>query len=293
MLVSLATSLTILEAQTGVFPNPSIPDPGTEGLLLQYIATIGEHADKLQCNNGNLGLQSSLLKDWSVPIRFNTDNRGGGCGWSMAVLDSAGRFPGLSLSIKWGPAIAQNAGETPTNDNECVWSGNFQITPTRYRPVQWATNAAANTGEIGVDTDDRKNKCPITFTVDNGPPNFEWRIRIWNASPPDAADKIICGDSSIAPPGYRTATLGKPVQFVFDMRHGWACIMQMQLAYAESKQQDASGDYTVVAGDTLWKLAKVYLGDSRRYMEIFRANAGVLLTPNMITVGQHLKMPGK
>ena len=56
---------------------------------------------------------------------------------------------------------------------------------------------------------------------------------------------------------------------------------------------DVHGVHTVVAGETLSKLAKEYLGDAGRYMEIFNANTDTLTNPDMIKVGQHLKIPVK
>ena len=56
---------------------------------------------------------------------------------------------------------------------------------------------------------------------------------------------------------------------------------------------DVHGMHTVVAGETLSKLAKEYLGDAGRYMEIFNANKDTLTNPDLIKVGQHLKIPAK
>ena len=49
--------------------------------------------------------------------------------------------------------------------------------------------------------------------------------------------------------------------------------------------------YTVKAGDTLGKIAKEMLGDSKKYMMIFEANRDVLDDPDHIEPGQVLKMP--
>jgi len=49
--------------------------------------------------------------------------------------------------------------------------------------------------------------------------------------------------------------------------------------------------YTVVAGDTLSKVAKHYYGDANKYMKIFEANKDQLKDPNMIKVGQVLRIP--
>jgi nucleoid-associated protein YgaU len=54
---------------------------------------------------------------------------------------------------------------------------------------------------------------------------------------------------------------------------------------------DVYGVHTVVSGDTLSKLAKQYLGDAGRYMDVFKANTGTLTDPNMIKVGQKLTIP--
>ncbi len=56
---------------------------------------------------------------------------------------------------------------------------------------------------------------------------------------------------------------------------------------------DVYGFYTVVSGDTLSKIAKAHLGDAMRYMEIFNINKDVLTNPDMIKVGQKIKLPSK
>lgn len=54
----------------------------------------------------------------------------------------------------------------------------------------------------------------------------------------------------------------------------------------------ASGhEYTVQAGDSLWKIAEAELGNGARYMEIFEANTDILDNPDLIKPGQVLKIP--
>jgi nucleoid-associated protein YgaU len=53
----------------------------------------------------------------------------------------------------------------------------------------------------------------------------------------------------------------------------------------------AAQTYTVQAGDTLSKISKQFYGDANKYMKIFEANKDVLNDPNMIKVGQVLKVP--
>jgi nucleoid-associated protein YgaU len=49
--------------------------------------------------------------------------------------------------------------------------------------------------------------------------------------------------------------------------------------------------YAVVPGDTLSKIAKHHYGDANKYMKIFEANKDQLKDPNMIQVGQKLRIP--
>jgi nucleoid-associated protein YgaU len=49
--------------------------------------------------------------------------------------------------------------------------------------------------------------------------------------------------------------------------------------------------HIVVAGDTLGHLAQKYYGKASAYMKIFEANRDILSDPNLIKVGQKLKIP--
>jgi nucleoid-associated protein YgaU len=53
------------------------------------------------------------------------------------------------------------------------------------------------------------------------------------------------------------------------------------------------GVYTVQKGDTLSKLAKEVYGDMKLYTKIFEANKDQLKNPDVIQVGQKLKLPPK
>lgn len=50
----------------------------------------------------------------------------------------------------------------------------------------------------------------------------------------------------------------------------------------------ANALYIVQAGDTLWRLAKKYLGKGEQYLEIAKANPHIGSNPNFIKVGQKL-----
>lgn len=49
--------------------------------------------------------------------------------------------------------------------------------------------------------------------------------------------------------------------------------------------------YTVVSGDTLYKIAKAQLGDGGRWEEIYNLNTDIISNPNLIYSGQILKLP--
>ena len=65
------------------------------------------------------------------------------------------------------------------------------------------------------------------------------------------------------------------------------------VADIQAQQSDVFGVHKVVGGDTLSKIAKHYLGDANRYMEIFNANKDTLTSPDLIKVGQHLTITAK
>ena len=49
--------------------------------------------------------------------------------------------------------------------------------------------------------------------------------------------------------------------------------------------------HEVVSGDTLGKIAKEYFKDASKYTKIFEANTDQLSNPDLIKVGQKLKIP--
>jgi nucleoid-associated protein YgaU len=71
---------------------------------------------------------------------------------------------------------------------------------------------------------------------------------------------------------------------------GWE---QEIVADIQAARKDVYGVHTVASGETLSKLAKMYLGDSNRYMELFNANKDTLTDPNLIKVGQKLTIPSR
>lgn len=56
--------------------------------------------------------------------------------------------------------------------------------------------------------------------------------------------------------------------------------------------QAQATNHTVRAGDTLWGLARQYLGDPRQWRSIYEANQDRITNPDLILPGQQLVIPG-
>jgi nucleoid-associated protein YgaU len=54
---------------------------------------------------------------------------------------------------------------------------------------------------------------------------------------------------------------------------------------------DATQWHEVKKGETLWKIAEQYYGEGGLYTKIFEANRDVLKNPDLIRVGQKLRIP--
>ncbi len=60
---------------------------------------------------------------------------------------------------------------------------------------------------------------------------------------------------------------------------------------APSEEWDATQWHEVQPGDTLSKIAQKFYGDASLYGQIFEANRDILKDPNLIKVGQKLRIP--
>jgi len=70
-------------------------------------------------------------------------------------------------------------------------------------------------------------------------------------------------------------------------------INRIQVGAAPAAKPAAAGEqiHVVVSGDTLSALAKKYYGKASLYKKIFEANRDILNNPDLIKVGQKLRIP--
>ena len=59
------------------------------------------------------------------------------------------------------------------------------------------------------------------------------------------------------------------------------------------KDESIYGIYTVAAGDTLGKIARRFYGDAKKYVQIYEANRDTITDPDVIKVGQKIRLPTK
>lgn len=102
-------------------------------------------------------------------------------------------------------------------------------------------------------------------------------------------------DVSIAPPATPTTTLGTVEVFEFSAKGDGTELNKVTVPVAFGpvliSPYHGFEQYTVVAGDTLSGIAQEKYGNSSLFPRIFDANRDVISDPNLIFVGQVLRIP--
>lgn len=167
----------ILTALLGEPPNTT-----PSGIGISFVPD----GDAVQC--GGPTQQWVTSPGWTTPIRFNTDNRTGGCQLAFGIRDTALEVAGLTLTYRWQVSPGGDAGQ-------CGNQGVFQVPITSFQvfgPM------------IRLDSDDRSGWCNLTFTI-SGRNDVELDIQLW---PDGNAGRCV----NYLPQGqYRTVRSGVPV----------------------------------------------------------------------------------
>ncbi len=105
--------------------------------------------DKGQCGYEKGDIRASFGK-WSRAIYVNTDNRRGGCEYSLALLDPSGAVAGLRLTI-----TLSKVGPQP----QCDHTGEHVV------PISRDAASLVWSPKFRIDTDDREGGCQLAFAI--------------------------------------------------------------------------------------------------------------------------------
>ncbi|MEW6540565.1 MAG: LysM peptidoglycan-binding domain-containing protein [Bacillota bacterium] len=130
----------------------------------------------------------------------------------------------------------------------------------------------------------RKAKQPLRFIVTDSPINglvyiVSFNTQIIGGAPGDIYFDIVLRT-------WQETKVRTAAEIGFGLGAGVSTVA------ARPDTKPVPGTYTVKAGDSLWKIAKMQLGDGAKWKQIYEANREVIgPDPNLIKPGQQLVMP--
>ncbi|MDX3752457.1 hypothetical protein [Streptomyces sp. AK08-02] len=181
-----------------------------ESTTTAAVAEIGirfnPDGDAGQCG-GLAGEQWGRNPDFTRAIRFDTDNRSGGCQLSFGIFDPDNTLSGASVSYAFRATAGGDAGQ-------CGNPGTFQMPIQRFKTFG---------SQVRVDTDGRPGGCNLTFAV-SGRSDVILQVRYFADGDGGQCVNSLPSDQN------HTAFAGSPVTIGIDTdgRSG-GCQMQLRL----------------------------------------------------------------
>ncbi len=110
-------------------------------------------------------------------------------------------------------------------------------------------------------------------------------------SGPDMAQIINLNTEMSALRGENTALKAEIAKITAEKDHVIADLTNQIEALQAKAVEEQAATYTVKAGDSLSKIAKAIYGDWKHWKDIYEANKDTIKNPDLIRVGQELKLP--
>ncbi|MCV0393861.1 MAG: 5'-nucleotidase C-terminal domain-containing protein [Rhizobiaceae bacterium] len=234
------------------------------------------------------------------------------------VEDGAGKFPQVAgLKYSFDPSVPPNEGRVQSIE---VMEGDSWVPLEDSKTYTIATNNFVRSGGDGYrlfaenaqnayDYGPSLEQVVADYLADNRPytPKLDGRIAVVSATgatedaaeettaPEPAAEEAAAAEPAAeAPaaeaPAAEETTTSEPAADEAPTEETAAAPEPAAEAPAESADEPMAGQtHVVVAGDSLWELARTFYNDPAQWSRIAEANPGI--NPNVLTVGQELAIP--
>jgi len=173
----------------------------------------------------------------------------------------------------------------PGNEELAVYSFDFELPGRSYSYVE--TKGGFETPEtyLNLFKRHRENKKPLRLVANNGTVTISELVIIESLTQAEKAGEEGDYHCSISLKQYKPFEIRTAVNTTSS-----SVALNSTVARAANPPVPANNIHVVQAGDTLWVLAKKYLGDGNRYTELASLNS--IANPSIISIGQKITIPG-
>lgn len=172
----------------------------------------------------------------------------------------------------------------PGNEELAVYSFDFELPGKPYNYVETRGGFVLPEVYFKLFKKHRENKKPIRFISNNGSVTVSELVTVESFRQVEKAGEdgdYYCSISlkQYKPYGIRTAVNTPDSGVIYNT-----------LPRASTPPKPTNNVHVVQSGDTLWALAKKYLGDGSKYTELASING--ISNPSLIHIGQKITIPG-